>query len=231
MPKVLIADAEKQTREFLKISLEAEHFTVFEATNGAMALMVAAGQKPDIMLLDVNLPVIDGFQVCQQLRQQTSLPIIIVSANANTEDRIRGLELGADDYIPKPFNMREVIARMTAVLRRVAEQPEKEQFQELHYVDLDINMDAEIVVAFGRTLSLTAKELRLLWCLASHPREVFSRLELLQKIWGNKCYSNPRTVDTHIKKLRQKLNVPDYSRWEIITVWGSGYKFQIKDEI
>lgn len=231
MPKVLIADADKQTREFLRISLEAEHFSVYEATNGAMALMIAAGQKPDIMLLDVNLPVIDGFQVCQQLRQQTSLPIIIISASANTEDRIRGLEMGADDYIAKPFDMREVMARMIAVLRRAAEQPEKEQVQELHYVDLDIDMEAEVVVAFGRKITLTAKELKLLWCLASHPREVFSRLQLLEKVWGNKCYSDPRTVDTHIKKLRQKLNVPDYSRWEIITVWGSGYKFQIKDEI
>lgn len=231
MPKVLIADADKQTREFLQISLEAENFTVYEATNGAMALMVAAGQKPDIMLLDVNLPVIDGFQVCQQLRQQTSLPIIIISADANTENRIRGLELGADDYIAKPFDMREVLARMTAVLRRVAEQPEKEQVQELHYVDLDIDMDSETVVAFGRKIILTPKELRLLWCLASHPREVFSRLQLLEKIWGSKCYSDVRTVDTHIKKLRQKLNVPSYARWEIITVWGSGYRFQIKDDI
>lgn len=231
MPKVLIADADKQTREFLHISLEAEHFTVYEATNGAMALMIAAGQKPDIMLLDVKLPVIDGFQVCQQLRQQTSMPIIIVSNDASIENRIRGLEIGADDYIAKPFDIREVLARMTAVLRRTAEQPEKGQIQELHYVDLDIDMDAETVVAFGRKLTLTSKELKLLWCLASHPREVFSRLQLLQRIWGSKCYSDVRTVDTHIKKLRQKLNVPDYSRWEIITVWGSGYKFQIKDDI
>lgn len=230
MPKVLIADADKQTREFLHISLEAENFTVFEATNGAMALMIAAGQKPDIMLLDVNLPVIDGFQVCQQLRQQTSLPIIIVSAEASIESRIRGLELGADDYVAKPFDMRELFARMTAVLRRTAEQPEQEETKELHYVDLDIDMDAGIVVAFGRKLTLTPKELHLLWCLASHPREVFSRMQLLQKVWGSKCYSDVRTVDTHIKKLRQKLNAPNYARWEIITVWGSGYRFQIKDD-
>lgn len=231
MPKVVIADADKQTREFLRISLEAEHFSIFEATNGAMALMMVAGQKPDIMLLDVNLPVIDGFQVCQQLRQQTSIPIIIVSASANTENRIRGLELGADDYVAKPFDTRELLARMNAVLRRVAEQPELEQVQELHYVDLDIDMDAGIVVAFGRRLTLTDKERKLLWCLASHPREVFSRLQLLQRVWGSKCYSNVRTVDTHIKQLRQKLNVPNYSRWEIITVWGAGYRFQIKDDM
>lgn len=231
MPKVLIADTDKQTREFLRIGLEAEHFMVFEATNGAVALMIAAGQKPDIILLDVNLPVIDGFQVCQQLRQQNSVPIIMFSVNATTENKIRGLELGADDYVAKPFDMRELLARMTAVLRRTAEQPEKEPMQELHYVDLDINMEAGIVVAFGRKLNLTNKELKLLWCLASNPREVFSRLQLLQRVWGSKCYSDVRTVDTHIKKLRQKLNAPDYSRWEIITVWGAGYRFHIKDDI
>lgn len=230
MPKVVIVDDDKQTREFIRIFLEQEHFKIFEAANGAEALMVAAAQKPDIMLLDINMPVLDGFKVCEQLRQFTSMPIIMISARNNTGDRIHGLELGADDYIVKPFDIREVFARITAVLRRTAEQPEKSGAKEVHYVDLDIDFDAGTVVAFNREIKLTAKEFELLWCLAASPNETFTRNQLLQKIWGHKYYGNTRTIDTHIKRIRQRLNAPSYAKWEIITVWGTGYRFQIKED-
>lgn len=228
MPKIVIADKDKQNREFLRISLEQEHFTVYEAANGAEALMVVAGQMPDVLLLEADLPVIDGFEVCRQLRQRTSMPIIFVAAKASTEDRIKGLELGADDYLAKPYELRELYARMSSVLRRAALQPEQETARELHYLDLDINMEAGLVFAFGRQIKLRPKELELLWCLASNPRQIFSRVELLDKIWKTRFHNDTRTVDTHIKSLRQKLKVPAYASWEIITVWGYGYQFQIK---
>lgn len=225
---VLIADDEPQIREILSIYFKKEGFKVIEAADGAEALVQVQAGKPDIILLDIMMPVLDGLEVCKQVRKISDIPIIMLTAKDSDDDRILGLEIGADDYISKPFNTREVVARVKAVLRRTNASMSGQNKQVLEYPNLMINLSEYRVVAFGREITFTAKEMELLWCLASNPGIVFSRNQLLEKIWGYTYYGDTRTVDTHIKRVRHKLDIPPDSTWNIMTVWGVGYKFEVK---
>lgn len=225
---VLIADDEAQIREILSLYFKKEGFKVIEAADGAEALVQVQAGKPDIILLDIMMPVLDGLEVCKQVRKISDVPIIMLTAKDSDDDRILGLEIGADDYISKPFNTREVVARVKAVLRRTSQSISSSNKQVLEYPNLMINLSEYRVVAFGREITFTAKEMELLWCLASNPGIVFSRNQLLEKIWGYTYYGDSRTVDTHIKRVRHKLDIPPDSSWDIMTVWGVGYKFEVK---
>lgn len=225
---VLIADDEAQIREILSLYFKKEGFKVIEAADGAEALVQVQAGKPDIILLDIMMPVLDGLEVCKQVRKISDVPIIMLTAKDSDDDRILGLEIGADDYISKPFNTREVVARVKAVLRRTSQSISSSNKQVLEYPNLMINLSEYRVVAFGREITFTAKEMELLWCLASNPGIVFSRNQFLEKIWGYTYYGDTRTVDTHIKRVRHKLDIPPDSSWDIMTVWGVGYKFEVK---
>ena len=227
---VLIADDEAQIREILRIYFEKEGFKVIEAADGAEAILQAQGGKPDIIVLDIMMPVLDGLEVCKQVRKISDIPIIMLTAKDEDDDRILGLEIGADDYITKPFNTREVVARVKAVLRRSGQQKAAPKGQEIiEYPNLTINLSEYRVIAFGKQVVFTAKEMELLWHLASNPGIVFSRNQLLETIWGYTYYGDTRTVDTHIKRVRHKLDIPKDSQWDIQTVWGVGYKFEVKE--
>ena len=225
---VLIADDEAQIRNILSIYFKKEGFKVVEAADGAEALMQTQSAKPDIIILDIMMPVLDGLEVCKQVRKISDIPIIMLTAKDEDDDRILGLEIGADDYITKPFNTREVVARVNAVLRRSNQTVPTGKKEVLELPNLMINLSEYRVVAFGKEVTFTAKEMELLWCLASNPGIVFSRNQLLEKIWGYTYYGDTRTVDTHIKRVRHKLNIPKDSTWDILTVWGVGYKFEVK---
>ena len=216
--------------ENTQLDNEKEGFEVIEAEDGAAAILKVQSEKPDILLLDIMMPVLDGIEVCKQVRKMSDLPIIMVTAKDDDDDRIAGLEIGADDYITKPFNSREVVARVKAVLRRAGTQEKKGEVSRITYPGLIIDMDQYQVTAFGNKMTFTTKEMELLWCLASNPGKAFSRNQLLETIWGYSYYGDTRTVDTHIKRIRQKLNIPPDSKWDITTIWGVGYKFELKDE-
>ncbi|MDD4319928.1 MAG: response regulator transcription factor [Acidaminococcaceae bacterium] len=226
---ILIADDESQIREILRIYFEKEGFKVIEAADGAEAIVQAQAGKPDILILDIMMPVLDGLEVCKQVRKISDMPIIMLTAKDEDDDRILGLETGADDYITKPFNTREVVARVKAVLRRSGQSVAVKGKEILEFPDLMINLSEYRVIAFGKQVTFTAKEMELLWCLASNPGIVFSRNQLLETIWGYTYYGDTRTVDTHIKRVRHKLDIPKESAWDILTVWGVGYKFEVKN--
>jgi DNA-binding response OmpR family regulator len=224
---VLIVDDDPKIREMLSLYFRKENFTVEEATDGVEAIRKVEQRKPGIILLDIMLPVLDGIEVCRQIRKFSRVPIIMLTARGEDDDRIMGLELGADDYITKPFNPREVVARVNAVLRRVPDS-DFTKADVLRFTDLDININEHTITAFGQTIPLTSKEIELLWCLASHPGRTFSRDMLLEKVWGYTYCGETRTVDSHIKRLRQKLGIKDTSPWDIQTVWGVGYRFEVR---
>ena len=209
--KVLIADDEAPIREILKIYCEKEGFEVIEAADGAEAILKVQSDKPDIIILDIMMPVLDGLEVCKQVRKMSDIPIIMLTAKDDDDDRILGLEIGADDYITKPFNNREVIARVKAVLRRstMVKKEEADGRSHIEYKGLSIDMEKYQVIAFGSKMTFT---------------------QLLETIWGYSYYGDTRTVDTHIKRIRQKLNIPADSEWDITTIWGVGYKFEVKDK-
>jgi DNA-binding response OmpR family regulator len=181
------------------------------------------------MLLDLMLPGIDGYQVCREIRSKSSLPIILLSAKGEVFDKVLGLELGADDYMEKPFDSKELVARVKAVLRRykpVVEQPKASDVKSVEYPDLIINQTNYSVIYMGKTIEMPPKELELLYFLASSPNHVFTREQLLDQIWGYEYIGDTRTVDVHIKRLREKIN--DHENWRIATIWGIGYKFESK---
>ena len=224
---VLIADDDAKIRELLELYLSKEGFVVEQAADGAEAILKAQQLKPDLIVLDIMMPVMDGMEVCRQVRKFSRVPVIMLTARTEDEDRILGLELGADDYVSKPFNPRELIARVKAVLRRVPGRDEERSGGEiLKFPQLLINRQEYVVTSSGNSVQLTAKEMELLWHMASHPGRVFSREQLLESIWGYEYFGDTRTVDTHIKRIRQKLEVKADSLWDIKTVWGVGYKFE-----
>lgn len=228
--KILVADDDEKIRELLEIYLTKEGFAVEQAADGAEAILKAQQLKPDLIVLDIMMPVLDGMEVCRQVRKFSQVPVIMLTARTEDEDRIMGLELGADDYLAKPFNPRELVARVKAVLRRMAHSGEELATKDLvlSFAQLTINRQEYAATSAGHTVQLTAKEMDLLWHLASHPGRVFSREQLLESIWGYEYFGDTRTVDTHIKRVRQKLEVKDDSGWDIKTVWGVGYKFEAK---
>lgn len=229
MIKVLIVDDEPQIRDILRLYFEKEEFQVFEAVDGAQALLSLQSIAPNLIVLDIMMPVLDGLEVCKQVRKISTVPIIMLTAKSEDDDRIMGLEMGADDYIGKPFNPKEVVARARAILRRVSFADEKMPNNDkvLEFRELKIDLQEYQVIAFGKQLALTAKEMELLWFLAKHAGRVYSREQLLESIWGYSYYGDTRTVDTHIKRLRSKLDIQEGSDWDIKTVWGVGYKFEV----
>lgn len=224
---VLVVDDEHKIREILSLYLTKEGFQVEEAADGVEAIRKIDQIKPNVIILDIMMPILDGIEVCRQVRKFSRVPIIMLSARSEDEDRIMGLELGADDYIAKPFNPREVIARVNAILRRLPD-TDFASADRLHFPNLDINIADYTITTYGLPVSLTAKEMELLWCLASRPGRTFSREILLEKIWGYTYCGETRTIDNHIRRLRQKMEANDNTPWDIKTVWGIGYRFEVK---
>ena len=224
MPKkILIVEDEANIRELLRLYLEREGYTVLEAENGVEGIKKWKSDKPDMLLLDVMMPVMDGWEVCKEIRAESDVPIIMLTAKGETADRVSGLEMGADDYIVKPLEMPEVIARVRAVFRRIApdDAPEK-----LTFDNLVIDKQAYDLVIKGKRVDAPPKEIELLYFLASNPNRVFTRAQLLDEVWGFDYFGDTRTVDVHVKRLREKLEgVSD--QWELKTVWGVGYKFEV----
>lgn len=230
MYKILIADDEPQIREILRVYFAKEDFEVVEAADGKEALQQITKERPDILLLDVMMPVMDGIEVCTLVRKKYDMPIIMLTAKGEDDDRILGLEKGADDYITKPFNTREVVARVKAVLRRASGFSNLAGKTKIVFKDLSIDLKKMEVIAYGKRVNLTTKEFELLWTLANEPGKVLSRDQLLERIWGYTYFGDTRTVDTHIKRIRQKLEIGKQSAlWDIVTVWGVGYKFEVKE--
>ena len=226
MPKkILIVEDEANIRELLRLYLEREGYTVLEAENGVEGIKKWKSDKPDMLLLDVMMPVMDGWAVCREIRAESDVPIIMLTAKGEPADRVSGLEMGADDYIVKPLEMPEVIARVRAVFRRMApdDAPEK-----LSFDNLVIDKQAYDLVIKGKRVDAPPKEIELLYFLASSPNRVFTRAQLLDDVWGFDYFGDTRTVDVHVKRLREKLEgVSD--KWELKTVWGVGYKFETKE--
>lgn len=227
--KVLVVDDDLNICELLRLYLEKEGFVTRIVNDGVMAIDAFKAETPDIVLLDIMLPNLDGWQVCREIRKFSDKPIIMLTAKGETFDKVLGLELGADDYVTKPFEPKEVIARMKAVLRRTGNQSaEIQKAKEVSFDKLTVNLDNYEMKVNGVQIDTPPKELELIYHLASNPNRVFSRDQLLDEVWGFDYYGDSRTVDVHVKRLREKLEgVSD--KWELKTVWGVGYKFETKD--
>ena len=224
--KILIVDDDENICELLRLYLEKDGFSTITAFDGEAAVEKAKKENPDLVLLDIMLPKLDGWQVCREIRKESNVPIIMLTAKGETFDRILGLELGADDYVPKPFDTKEVIARIRAVLRRSTDSSAKD-VKVVNYDKLSINLTNYELVVDGKQIDTPPKELELIFHLASNPNRVYTRDQLLDEVWGFDYYGDSRTVDVHVKRLREKLeNVSD--KWELKTVWGVGYKFEAK---
>ena len=229
MDKILVADDDLNICELLRLYLEKEGFEVVMAHDGEEAVAKFESEKPSLILLDIMMPKLDGWQVCRQIRQKSDCPIIMLTAKGETFDKVLGLELGADDYVVKPFDTKEIAARIKAVLRRSSPAGTAEgEVKEVSYDKLTVNMTRYELKVDGKVVDAPPKELELLFHLASHPNRVFTRDQLLDEVWGFEYYGDSRTVDVHIKRLREKLEgVSD--QWSLKTVWGVGYKFEVKE--
>jgi len=223
-----VVDDEEVVRELIELYLTKEGFEVIHARDGREALRLNGEKHPDLVILDLMLPGLDGWEVCRQIRTGSRVPIIMLTARGEEVDRIVGLELGADDYVVKPFSPRELVARVRAVLRRGSAPGEENEV--LSFPDLRIDRVRHRVEVDGEEVHLTPTEFRLLWCLASRPGRVFSRAELLDRIWGYDSESDARTVDVHVKRLRQKTRASESRSFSITTVWGLGYKFETRSD-
>ncbi len=226
--KVLIIDSDKNICELLRMCLEKEGYSVLISNDGEEGLVKFSALKPDMVLLDVMLPGIDGWQICREIRKKSNIPLIYITSKAEVFDKVLGLELGADDYIVKPFDVKEVLARMKAVMRRVNLVKADHDLKEVHYDKLDINMTRYELKVDGKILDTPPKELELLFHLASHPNTVFNRDKLLDEVWGFEYYGGSRTIDVHIKRLREKLDGVS-NQWTLRTVWSVGYKFELNE--
>lgn len=225
--KILIVDDDLNICELLKLYVEREDYAVVIANDGEDAVNKFRLERPDLILLDIMLPKKDGWQVCKEIRKSSDCPIIMLTAKGELFDKILGLELGADDYICKPFEAKEVIARIHAVLRRTAKQSEEEKTDEIVWDKLSINLSSYELKVDGKLIDTPPKEMELLYYLASNPNNVFTRDQLLDKVWGFEYYVDSRTVDVHIKRLREKINGVS-EEWSLKTVWGIGYKFDVR---
>jgi len=222
--KVLIVEDEANIAELLRLYLEKDGFIISIAPDGGAGVAMAQSFEPDLVLLDIMLPVMDGWAVCREIRKSSAVPIIMLTARGETNEKISGLEMGADDYITKPFEIKELMARVHAVMRRY--EPEEAQSRKLCFDKLVINMESYELLVDGKRIDTPPKELELLFHLASSPNRVYTRNQLLDEVWGFDYFGDSRTVDVHIKRLREKLeNVSD--RWALTTVWGVGYKFEL----
>lgn len=225
--KVLVVDDDLNICELLRLYLEKEGFEVVIENDGKAAVEAFRAESPAIVLLDIMLPKLDGWQVCREIRKFSNVPIIMITAKGEVFDRVLGLELGADDYIVKPFDTKEVVARINAVLRRTASSAHDE-IKEVQYDKLSINLTNYELIVNGVQVDTPPKEMELIFHLAKNPNRVFTRDQLLDEVWGFDYYGDSRTVDVHVKRLREKLEgVSD--KWELRTVWGVGYKFETKE--
>lgn len=228
MGKILVADDDKNIAELLRLYLEKEGYSVVIASDGEEAIMKFTPEAPDLVLLDIMMPKLDGWQVCREIRKKSNCPIIMITAKGETFDKVLGLELGADDYVVKPFDSKEIVARIKAVLRRTGKMSESADIKEVSYDKLVVNMTKYELKVDGRVVDTPPKELELLFHLASNPNRVYTRDQLLDEVWGFEYYGDSRTVDVHVKRLREKLeSVSD--KWSLKTVWGVGYKFEVKE--
>lgn len=226
--KILVADDDVNVHKSLNTYFKREGYQLLSAYDGEEALNYVKQSRPDIVLLDIMMPKQDGLMVCREIRRQSSIPIIMLTAKGEEFDKLLGLELGADDYVTKPFSPREVLARIKAVLRRMHEKKDQNQSARLVVGNLDIDMGAFVVRLNNKPIQCTPKETEILWTLASNPGMVFSREHLLQSIWGYDFLGDTRAVDSHIKRIRAKLCV-EGNDWDIKTVWGVGYRFEIEE--
>ena len=222
--KILIVEDDGNIRELLRLYLEREGYEITEAANGEEGVELWRKINPDKILLDVMMPIMDGWQVCKIIRKESKVPIIIMTAKGETFDKVNGLEMGADDYIVKPLEMREVIARVRAIFRRLA----PEDSGKISFDKLTVDKQAYDLIVDGKRVDAPPKEIELLYFLASNPNRVFTRAQLLDDVWGFDYFGDTRTVDVHVKRLREKLEgVSD--KWDLKTVWGVGYKFETRD--
>lgn len=227
--KILIVDDDNNIAELISLYLTKECFDTMIVNDGESVMPAMETFAPNLILLDLMLPGIDGYQVCREVRAQYSVPIIMLSAKGEVFDKVLGLELGADDYMEKPFDSKELVARAKAVLRRYKPSnapTENPNDKCVEYADLTINLTNYSVIYMGHTVEMPPKELELLYFLASSPNHVFTREQLLDQIWGYEYIGDTRTVDVHIKRLREKIK--DHANWKIATIWGIGYKFEVR---
>lgn len=221
--KILIVDDEKNIVELTKLYLERDGFSTVCAYDGDEAISLFEKESPELIILDIMLPKKDGWQVCKEIRKTSKTPIIMLTAKSDTFDKVLGLELGADDYMTKPFEPKELVARVKAVLRR----SETEEKTEVSFPNLSINIENYELKINGEVVEAPPKEIELLYFLAKNPNKVYTREQLLDKVWGFDYFGDSRTVDVHIKRLRQKLEAA-HENWQLKTVWGVGYKFEVK---
>lgn len=225
--KILIVDDDENICELLRLYLQKDGFDTLVANDGAEAIHMAQINNPDLILLDIMMPKLDGWQVCREVRKNSNVPIIMLTAKGETFDKVLGLELGADDYITKPFDSKEVVARIKAVLRRIGDNDKATVTKEVKYDNLRINITNYELEVAGEQIDTPPKELELIYHLASNPNRVYTRDQLLDEVWGFDYYGDSRTVDVHVKRLREKLEgISD--KWSLKTVWGVGYKFEVK---
>ena len=225
--KVLVVEDDINIAELLRLYLQKDGFEVSHAADGGKAVEMAREIQPDLVLLDIMLPVMDGWQVCRELRKTMKMPIIMLTAKGETEDKVSGLEMGADDYIVKPFEVKELLARVHAVLRRTGDDG-KPKSKKLTFDKLVINLDSYELIVDGKKIDTPPKEMELLYHLAATPNRVYTRNQLLDEVWGFDYFGDSRTVDVHIKRLREKLEgVSD--KWALKTVWCVGYKFEAEE--
>ena len=225
--KILIVDDDENICELLRLYLQKDGFNTVVANNGEKAITLVQIEKPDLVLLDIMMHVLDGWQVCREIRKSSDVPSIMLTAKSETFDKVLGLELGADDYVTKPFDSKEVVARIKAVLRRTNENEKNAKAKEVRFDKLVINITNYELIVNDLQIDTPPKELELIYHLASNPNRVYTRDQLLDEVWGFDYYGDSRTVDVHVKRLREKLEGVS-EKWSLKTVWGVGYKFEVK---
>ena len=226
--KALVVEDDVNIAELLRLYLEKDGFEVFHAADGGEGIRMAQELKPDLMLLDIMLPVVDGWVVCTEVRKFSEMPIIMLTAKGETFDKVSGLEMGADDYVTKPFEVKELLARIHAIMRRADGEAPKVSAKKLSFDKLTINLDSYELIVDGKRIDAPPKEMELLFHLASSPNRVFTRNQLLDEVWGFDYFGDSRTVDVHVKRLREKLEGVS-EKWSLKTVWGVGYKFDLTE--
>ena len=227
MQHILIADDNRDITDISKM----EGFEPVVAGDGEEAIKLFTEYNPDVVLLDVMMPKEDGYEVCRKIRSKSNVPVILITARGEDFDKIMGLDIGADDYIVKPFSPREVMARVRAVMRRMTKASKEVSSENIINIgNLEINLEEYTLHIGGKKIALTKKEIETMWTLATNPNKVFTRDNLLDSLWGFDYFGDSRTVDSHIKRLRAKLDAEDHPSWTIKTIWGVGYKFEVADK-
>ena len=228
---ILIADDNQDITDILSTYSRMEGFEPIVACDGEEAIRLFSQYNPDVVLLDVMMPKEYGYEVCRKIRSKSNVPVILITARGEDFDKIMGLDIGADDYIVKPFSPREVMARVRAVMRRMTRTAKEETSENVISIEnLEINLDEYTLHIGGKRVALTKKEIETMWTLASNPNKVFTRDNLLDSLWGFDYFGDSRTVDSHIKRLRAKLDKVEHPSWSIKTIWGVGYKFEIAEK-